>query len=223
MDSKIKAFIIMFNRLTPAKAMAEYMSDTGCEVILIDNNSTYPPLLEWYKTCPYKVHRLYKNYKAFDFWKYNRLKHYPCKNYIVTDPDLQINHIPEDYIEILFKGLNANPTVGKAGFSLEINDLPDNPITKKVIEWEKRMWDSATDENGFYKSDVATTFALYDRDRVVENLYSGIRSPRPYTAKHLDWYYTEETIKNDPEALFYLNTTAHKGWLYEWKGILSQK
>ena len=39
----------MYNRLTWPKKMAEFLSDTGCEVILIDNNSTYMPLLD---ACP---------------------------------------------------------------------------------------------------------------------------------------------------------------------------
>ena len=51
----------MYNRLTYPKNMSEFLSDHGIEVILIDNNSTYPPLLEWYDKCPYKVHRLKEN------------------------------------------------------------------------------------------------------------------------------------------------------------------
>src|SRR3990167_8865928 len=165
---KIKAFIIMFNRFTWAKNLAEYMSDTGCEVIFIDNNSTYPPLLEWYKTAPYKIHKFKENRLAFDFWYKDVLKDYDCRYYIVTDPDLDISHIPKDYLEILFKGLKSNPDKWKSGFSLEINDLPDNEYTKVIIEWEKMFWNAPTDENGFYMVDLATTFALYDREKRVE-------------------------------------------------------
>lgn len=214
---KIKSFIIMFNRITWAKDLAEYMSDTGCEVILIDNNSTYPPLLEWYNTAPYKIHRFKENRLAFDFWYKDVLKDYDCRYYIVTDPDLDISHIPKNYIEILFKGLKSNPDKWKSGFSLEINDLPDNEFTTTIIEWEKMFWNAPTDENGFYRADLATTFALYDRERKVENYYSGVRSPRPYTAKHLPWYLTEEKILNNPEELFYLKNCHSNGWVKHWK------
>jgi hypothetical protein len=156
---KLKAFIIVFNRLTWTKNLAENLADLGCEVILIDNHSTYMPLIEWYMNSPFKVHRMEKNYLSNVLWKSNLIDQYHDQYYMVTDCDLDIGQVPVNFIDVLMNALNDR-YVYKAGLSLEINDLPDNEYTMAVIEHEKRFWETPVDKNGFYKSDIATTLAL---------------------------------------------------------------
>lgn len=203
----MKVFIIMFNRLTWPRRLAEQLSYKGCEVILVDNNSTYPPLLEWYENCPYKIHRLEKNVRAFGFWQTGILEQYTDRYYMVTDCDLDINTVPDDFTDVLLNKLKKSSAY-KVGLSLEINDLPDNDFTKKVIAWEKMFWNSK-DKDGFYHASVATTLAVYDKERTNPDLYNGMRSPRPYTAKHLCWYMTPENITD--EDLFSIRNS-HIGW-----------
>lgn len=187
--------------------MAEFLSDTGCEVILIDNNSTYPPLLEWYEICPYKVHRLSANYGHMAFWNAGIFSSYTDEHFVVTDCDLDLSGIPLDYIDVLMKELPLHRHVAKSGLSLSIKDLPVNHYTDRVLEFESRYWDNKVGRNGFYDAPIDTTFALYNRNQKGSNFWNAIRSPSPYTAKHLPWYLTKELILNDLEQLHYIKTT----------------
>ena len=51
------------NLFTWPKAMVERIKeyDGVGEIIIVDNDSTYPPLLEWYATNPCRIERLNKN------------------------------------------------------------------------------------------------------------------------------------------------------------------
>lgn len=203
----MKAFIIMFNRVTMPKAMAEYLSDT-CEVILVDNNSTYPHLLEWYNGCPYKIIWMKENRITWEDWLQKVLKTFHDRYFIITDHDLDLSQVPKDYQNVLMQGLERNEFATKAGLSLRIDDLPDNELTRKVIDHEKMFWEVEASE-GFYKADISTTFALYDRERLKNGFLNAVRS-KNYTARHLPWYSTEKDI--DSEERYYQEHSIHQGW-----------
>lgn len=214
----------MFNRLTWPKKMAEDLSDMGCEVILLDNNSQYPPLLEWYNSCPYKVYRLNKNYGERVFWLSGIYKEYSDKYYIVSDPDLDIGELPNDFIDVLRYGLDNNSTITKCGLSLKIDDLEeDNEYTKHIKEFESKYW-LEKDSLGNFSCGVDTTFALYDKDRLYGDwdvgvrFYLASRIPPPYCARHLPWYLTADSIYNDPEQAFYHNACNNQ-WAFFAKKI----
>lgn len=205
----MKCFVIAYNRLTWLKNICEYLADTGMEVIIIDNNSSYKPLLSWYDRCPYTLWRAAENIGHLVYWKSIGGRTLEDRYYCVTDHDLDLSEIPKDYISVLMEGLEKNPDVTKCGFSLRLGDLPGNDFTKKVIEWEKKFW--KTKGNGFYQADIDTTFALYDKERDFGRLppegnkfFHAVRSPEPYTARHLPWYLTPEDILNNDEERYYL-------------------
>jgi glycosyltransferase involved in cell wall biosynthesis len=218
---KIKAFIIMFNRVTLPKNMAEFLSDNGCEVILIDNNSTYEPLLDWYAKCPYKVYRLQENLGHKSLYTSGILDEYKDQYYYLTDHDLDLSGVPSDFQELLMKGFE-NPGVIKSGLSLKIDDLPNNPYANIAREWESKYWERPRDANGFYHSEVDTTFALYDRGReysgfpATDDFFRAVRSPHPYTARHVPWYNTPENITE--EEIYYIKSTGTY-WLGHFKEI----
>ena len=218
---RIKAFIIMFNRVTLPKNMAEFLSDNGCEVILIDNNSTYEPLLDWYSKCPYKVYRLQENLGHKSLYTSGILDEYKDQYYYLTDHDLDLSGVPPDFQELLMKGFE-NPGVIKSGLSLKIDDLPNNPYANIAREWESKYWERPRDANGFYHSEVDTTFALYDRGReysgfpATDDFFRAVRSPHPYTARHVPWYNTPENITE--EEIYYIKSTGTY-WLGHFKEI----
>lgn len=201
----------MYNRLTWPKAMAEYLTATGCEVILMDNNSTYSPLLEWYKICPYKVHRFRKNRSTWVEWIKKILNRYEDRYFILTDHDLDLSLVPHNYAEMLMVGLNSNPNVLKAGLSLEVNDLPSNFFTREVQKHESEFWEIDA-MAGFFLAPISTTFALYDRERMKLPFTSAVRAPRPYTAKHNVWYLSKKSLLQNEEEVYYLNHSIHKSW-----------
>ena len=220
--SKINCFIVMYNRLTYPKNMAEFLSDNNVNVILIDNNSTYQPLIDWYDNeCKYKVYRLKENLGHKCLYKSGIIDEYKDQYYMLTDHDLDISNVPVDFVDVLIKGF-SNPGIIKSGLSLEVNDLPQNDYAKKALDWEMKYWNRPIDSNGFYESEIDTTLALYDRTREYsgfpesDKFFQAVRSPRPYTARHLPWYNTPDNI-ND-EEMYYINST-ETYWLGHFKDI----
>jgi hypothetical protein len=219
---KIKAFIIMYNRLTTPKKLAENLADTGCEPILLDNSSTYLPLLEWYKTCPFKVHTFNKRYGERVFWDSKLFDEYNDEYFIVTDNDLYISNVPSDYDEMLINGLNYKE-ITKCGLSLDIYDLPNTEYSEAIIGCETKYWNEK-DYLGNYIAGVDTTFAMYDRKRQTDGwdsgdkFYYGTRLPAPYTAKHMPWYLKEDSLEHDEEERYY-----HTGCNNFWSTVYKRK
>jgi hypothetical protein len=187
----MKTLIINFNRLSLPLKLANWCANNGLEPIIIDNNSTYPPLLEYYNTrCPFPVVRMKENYGAHVVWKENLLDKLGIRgNYIVTDPDLDLSGIPPDFLIVLEEGLRSYPMFDKCGFSLELQGVKN----QGTIDWEKPFWQSALDSM-YFNAPVDTTFALY-KTRTFS--YKGLRTNRPYTAIHVPWSY--DHIRDLPE------------------------
>ena len=198
----IKALIVNFNRIDLPRKMAEWLATRNVEPIFIDNCSDYPPLLEYYKTCPFQVVKMDANYVDVVVWHKNVLPQLGIKgNYILTDPDLDLTGIPDDFVEVLEEGLRRYPQYDKCGFSLEINDLP-NQVT---IDWERQFWQTPLDPMYFH-ADIGTTFALY---KAHYPSLSAIRTNRPYTCRHVPWYY--DLIDQLPEdESYYYHTQAQE-------------
>jgi hypothetical protein len=189
----MKALIINFNRLTLPKNMAEWLAAHGCTPVFIDNGSDYPPLLEYYALCPFEVIRLGANYGHTVLWQDSIQQTLHAivgdDRYIVTDPDLDLTGVPADFLKVMHRGLDLYAIYDKCGLSLEINDLPATEEGNLVrTRFELKYWMKPLDEM-YYHADTDTTFAMY-REGVKVYSINGIRTNRPYTARHLPWYYT---------------------------------
>lgn len=201
----INAYLNNYNRLSWPLSMANYLDQIKeIEVIFIDNNSTYPPLLEWYeKQNKFEVIRLTENKGHLALWNsyiYDRVD----GHYILSDPDLDLSNIPLDFLDILKEGFDKYPEACKCGFSLEVNDLPNTEYGIYVHDHEDHFWNNKDLEldRYFIKSCIDTTFALYHKNR--NNNNSGIRTNRPYVARHLPWYYEKGNLTE--EDIYYINT-----------------
>lgn len=214
---KVKAFIINYNRLTLPKNMIEYLSDVdGIDPIIVDNNSDYPPLLEWYESCPFKIIRLKDNFGNCVVFRpdsgiLNEFGLETDGRFIITDPDLDLSGIPKDFMHILHLGLDRHQFACKSGFSLMINDLPDNEVTKEVLQWETGYWSNKLDEY-FYSAFIDTTFCLMRKNY---HDFPSVRTGMPYTAIHKPWYYTKDNIPED--ELYYLNSIMRQQSCYSEK------
>ena len=201
--SKTPVFIVNYNRLGYPRSMCEYLAQpkTGCEPIIIDNNSDYPPLIEWYEECPYTVERMHINYGNCVLWTSNILDKYGFDgNYILSDSDLDISDIPLDFLEVLRNGLDMYQWADKCGFSLKIDDLPCTEVGNTARGWEMGNWSNKL-KGGYYKAPIDTTFAIY-RTRI--HSFDCIRTDIPYMAKHLPWYHTKDNIPDDER--YYINS-----------------
>lgn len=212
----MKVLIINFNRLIYPRNLADWVAERGCEPVFIDNKSDYPPLLDYYSKTQYRVVRLNKNFGHMVMWITNVLDILGLSNkrYIVTDPDLDLNGVPDDFLKVMNEGLDKYP-YAKCGLSLEVNDLPDTPEAWKVKKFfEVAYWKRPLDDI-YFIADVDTTFALY-REGVRTYTHSAIRTNRPYTARHIPWYYTDMNKLPKDEMYYYKtanNSSSHKARL----------
>lgn len=211
------------NRLTYLIKLLEFLKKCNCSnIIIIDNDSTFPPLLKYYKNCPYQIVFLKKNlgYLALeksDLWP--RIK----KDYFVyTDPDVvPVDQCPLDFMKYFFECLQKNSKYMKVGFSLKIDDLPDHYDQKhKVIEWESQFYKEKHGSD-FFKAKIDTTFALHRPWSKIghKGLYKHLRSAFPYEARHLPWY--ENSLIPTKEDIYYKNHAEIGGfWTNGWKNKL---
>jgi len=189
------------------RAMAEWLSERGHEPIIIDNNSCYPPLLEYYERTPYQVHRLNFNGGHRVIWHNNILIDVGITGeYIATDSDLILDGIPDDFVQQLQKGLDRYPEFEKAGFSLDLDRLPDTEAARTVYGHEIQYWNKPLDDK-FFEASVDTTFALYRTNKFT---YKSLRTNKPYCARHVTWEYDRFEDLSDEEKYYY--NTANKSY-----------
>ena len=211
----IPIIINNFNRLTSLQQLLDALTIRGyTNIYILDNASTYPPLLDYYDTCPFPVLRLSENLGFKALWKSPLRKRFCRDYYIYTDSDVvPVKECPNDFIDYFLRELKRHPLARKIGFSLRIDNLPDCYAHKeKVIQLESRYYANFTADK-LYRAPIDTTFALYrprvglSRSRFVE----AYRTAYPYQAEHLPWYNNSSALS--PEELYYINHCTH---ITEW-------
>lgn len=216
---EIPIIIISYNQLNFLERLISFLEESGYQrIVVVDNNSTYPPLLEYLKRISHKhqVHFLNENHGHMVFWKLPELyRKYGKSYYAVTDADiLPLEDCPKDFMHVFKSILDRHGRVNKVGFSLYLDDIPDtNSKKEQILEWETKYW-SKPIEGGHYLAHIDTTFALYRPLRFSVKLffYSGIRTKSPYLARHGGWYIDENNLTEEQQ--FYINTaSSSSSWL----------
>lgn len=193
------------NRLGYLKKLIAWLErNEMINIFIIDNDSTYKPLLQYYQTIPYKIFYLKKNVGHLALWKTGLIKKFEHDYYIYTDPDILPVFDSIKGIKFLMSLLNKYGNIEKAGLGLKIDDLPDHYADKhKVLSWEKQFWLKEV-EKDVYDAGVDTTFALY---RPYTNGYLWVqhayRSGGEFIARHLPWY--ENSEQPGEEENYYKN------------------
>lgn len=195
------------NRLIFLKQLIDALEVKGYKnLIIIDNNSSYPPLLEYYDTLPYEIIRSKENLGYMALQKlplYNRLN----KSFFVyTDSDVvPVEDCPEDFMNYFLTVLKKNFWVSKVGFSLKLDDLPDHYDKKEsVIDWEKQFFQNKSGKD--FIAPIDTTFALHKPYALLSTrgIFKMIRTAFPYEARHMPWYNDSSNLSE--EELFYINS-----------------
>lgn len=184
----IPVIINNFNRLTTTKKLADDLFRLGyTDIHILDNLSTYPPLLEWYTQCPYKVVRLEANLQQLAIYNSGYINNFLGVNpYIAyTDSDIELNsQTPLEFIEKVVY-LMEKYTQVKGGLALKIDDLPNNEYAQHYKDWETKYWQVEL-EKDVYSADIDTTFSVIRPGVPFE--YKAIRVAGDLTAKHIPWY-----------------------------------
>ncbi len=208
---EIPIIINNLNRLSTLRVLIDALVSRGyTNIYILDNASTYPPLLEYYKSCPFTVFYLGQNLGFKALWKSPLRKRFCGDYYIYTDSDVvPTDYCPKDFIDHFLRELKRHPLARKIGFSLRIDNLPDSYAHKeKVIDLEKRYYARPVGK-GLYRAPIDTTFALYrprvglSRSRSVE----AYRTAYPYQAEHLPWYCDSANLPE--EERYYVDHCTH--------------
>lgn len=206
---KIPVFIISYNRLSYIKQMVTWLKKYGINNIhIIDNNSSYGPLLKYLQTCQCTVHRLDKNWGHEVLWRCGKFNKVIKKSlYIVSDPDIAPNkNLPKDFLLQMYNILGQYKNITKIGFALDITDIRKTKTNKKYIKSEQIFWKKKikNEKLVLYDAPIDTTFALYRPGKLrpgSSEFYRGIRVAGNFTAKHLPWYI--DPNKETREDIYY--------------------
>lgn len=202
----IPVYINVFNRLTTTRILCEQVSKLSEAVpIIIDNASTWEPLLDWYQNCSYEVINLRTNMGHHAPWISEIISQDNAPLYVVTDCDLDISDVPNDVLTKLQEPFTWKNKIIKSGLSLFIDDLP--PWQNLVKEWESKLWMNKIKGTNFYSAPIDTTFAMYEQSsptKLVTTVVGvpSVRIGKPYCAKHIPWYLDCENLDEENKNYF---------------------
>mgnify|MGYP001613854931 CR=1 FL=1 len=161
---KIPVFVIVRDRLTCLQQTLGWLevSQAVSDIVLLDNASTYPPMLEFLRRTKHRVVSFPDNQGPSCVWTSGILDEFEHEYFAVTDPDLVPREdCPHDLVEHCVKGLEDHPTFRACGPGLEIGDLPDHYAARReVIRLEAGHWSKALDPE-WYVAPIDSTFAVY--------------------------------------------------------------
>lgn len=213
----IPIIIPNFNQLTYLRNLINqirwYYPENSIQVV--DNGSTYEPLLEFYEDAPLWLH-VFK-YKENDFVANlkDHLNGHPAEYYVITDPDLSIHPAtPPNFLEVFKTAIDVYG-FHHAGFGLITYDIPAwNPKVGWIQVDERALLSkpvTITHEGKDYyghRAALDTTFSLWKRDN------GGWKSPmdgaswgnslRLFQAFHLPFYL--DATRLNPEMQHYYAT-----------------
>ena len=215
------------NRYTYLKELIDWLDRNGYRnYYVIDNASSYPPLLDYYRTrIQGRVFFLSKNVGHLSFWKTGLNLKFLGQYYIYTDSDLlpDLDRIP-DFIEKYFQVLHQFPFADKVGSALKTDDLPDcfehkqDVLSYYACYWEHRV---APD---IYQVPIDTTMALY-----LPNYYgvgkwnkeiSHLRLAGRHILRHQPWYI--DSRNKSQEELYYIAQATTSTYWTSYKGAEAQ-
>ena len=122
-------FIVVRDLLSPLQELVGWLERAGQErIVLVDNDSTYPPMVDYLSTTPHTVVRCGWNMGHRSPWLSGAIFEMADEqSYVVTDPDIVPDEdCPLDAIDHFAEILDAHPEVHRVGFGLRIDDLPDH-------------------------------------------------------------------------------------------------
>lgn len=182
----IPIFINNKENLTDTKGLVGDLLERGyTNIHILDNDSDYPPLLEWYKNCPVTVHK-FPNYGDKCFWNSKICNEYKSHKYLVlSTSDIRLNpETPDNFIDVMIEKLQKYPQFDKIGLSLALDFERNTEYQQWSYEWEQQFWKTELEPN-LYDAHVDTTFNVFKHGA---HSYNGMRIAGNFTAKHMTWY-----------------------------------
>jgi FkbM family methyltransferase len=204
--------IIGYNQYTYISKMVSQLEKYTSDIIVIDNNSSFKPLLDYYENeFKYTLLKQTTNY-GHRVYVQSFVQRLVGDQYILTDPDLEFNsQLPENFISQMIDIAHYFKS-GKLGFALLI-DAPDiRPDAKlsglgtTIKDWEIGFWKHkmsypVNSSLELYRAPIDTTFCLITK-QYDQSHGNCIRIAGDFTCKHLPWHinFKEKLLPNEYEA-----------------------
>ena len=224
--AKIPVIITNFNLYTWPKAMVKKlmrMPGVG-PILIVDNDSTYGPTLEWYEQLKLEANevaviRTGGNFGHLVAWQAQipqQLFDMGYPDYIVTDPDLDLSALPDDTLlrmrelwydlpekTYMYEQEEGDPFNGvkfsvkdKIGLGIRTDDIPADALFFQQAELRYKNQPYFHD---LQLAPVDTTFAFYHHQRYQRVVIGGARMVAPYECRHLPYYLTADDLNADWE------------------------
>ena len=198
----IPIFINARDRLGTLQKLVDWLLQAGYRrIYILDNDSTYPPLLDYYRRLEQNVPqinviRLGRNIGHRALWEAGILETMQVDTpYVYTDPDVvPVKECPSNVLQRMLEILQKYPFLKKVGLGLKTDDLTYYGADA-TREWESQFYLHPMEE-GLYFATVDTTFALYRNYRHY-NLYCSARITGKYMVHHLPWYLDYDNLPED--------------------------
>lgn len=204
MRPQFPVIITVRDRLSPLLLLLEWLERVEQhEIWLCDNDSTYPPMVDFLASTDHRVVRNSRNLGHRAPWLSGLAAELGAdRPFVVTDPDVvPCETCPEDAVEYFAETLRLHASIDKVGFSLRTDDLPAHFAHREsVVSWERQFRDNEF-APGFHFAPIDTTFAVYRPGFGHQNARS-LRSQPPYEARHLPWY--EDSANPTEEQVYYV-------------------
>lgn len=160
------------------------------EIYIVDNDSTWPPLLAWYETTPHTVIRLGRNLGKRGPWQAGIVEQYAHgRRFLLTDPDIvPYDTCPADWLDRFHRCLDEHPNLVKVGFGLPTDDIPARYEHRAMaVRRQAQHFDPKRRHPYGFLTPLDTTLALY-REGAPYCTAPAVRTSAPYVARHLAWY-----------------------------------
>jgi hypothetical protein len=193
-----------FNQYTYLKNLLEKLESDGFRnFMIVDNNSTYTPLLAYYdelnKSGKAAVIFYGENKGPHFFHMKGVYKLFGSLPHIYTDPDLDYDFLAPTFLTELMT-VSEKYSMFKVGPALQIPQPSEidetmycvqDGVKWSIADWESRYWKEQVDEGLFYPGHIDTTFHLFNPTyfKVGSDLIDGIRVGKDgFVFKHIPWY-----------------------------------
>jgi len=210
--------VIGFNQYTYITKMIKQLEPYSNDIIIIDNNSDYKPLINYYENeYKYTLLKMDKNY-GHKVYEETFIVNMLGNNYIITDPDLEFNKkLPANCIQEMVQ-ISKEYKAGRVGFALLIDTDDIRPELSyagmPLKQWEGRFWMNKIKHPklDLYNAPIDTTFCLLN---TVNNIHGlSIRIGGDYICKHKPWHYNYYLELLDDEYDYYLkNNKSTNFWV----------
>lgn len=211
----IPVFIVNRNRHEAMLRLVDWLRAGGTRrIVILDNASTYPPLLAYYDALPAGVNvlRLPQNHGPYVLWQQgvHEVLETP---YVLTDSDIvPAAFCPADLVGKLYETLRRYPDASKVGPALRIDDLPDGYADADTVrKWESQFWEHPV-APGVFAAPVDTTFALYPAKAAFSIDDRALRLGRPYIVEHTPWYAVEGALSAEEQYYRTHTSTSFSNW-----------